>query len=84
MSFRFHLIMVIKFYLVLDLKGFAPFLSSSRSINISAIFYLFLRTFLIIYLIKSNSAAPTKPANTASLNISLSPPHIAIKVTYLT
>ena len=33
MSFRFHLIMVIKFYLVLDLKGFAPFLSSSRSIK---------------------------------------------------
>ena len=75
MSFRFHLIMVIKFYLVLDLKGFAPFLSSSRSINISAIFYLFLRTFLIINLIKSNSAAPTKPANIASLNISLSPPY---------
>ena len=75
MSFRFHLIMVIKFYLVLDLKGFAPFLSSSRSINISAIFYLFSRTFLIIYLIKSNNAAPTKPANTAYLNISLSPPY---------
>ena len=83
MSFRFHLIMVIKFYLVLDLKGFAPFLSSSRSINISAIFYLFLRTFLIIYLIRSNSAAPTKPANIPYFVISLSPPYIAKKLLIL-
>ena len=47
-------------------------------------FYLFFLNELIIYLIKSNSAAPIKPVNIAYFVISLSPPYIAIKVTYLT
>ena len=78
MSFRFHLIMVIKFYLVLDLKGFAPFLSSSRSIKQSPKWKELMfslerrwssRTFRYGYLVTTSPQSLTLPSTAASLRL---------------
>lgn len=78
MSFRFHLIMVIKFYLVLDLKGFAPFLSSSRSIKQDPKWKELMfslerrwssRTFRYGYLVTTSPQSPILPSTAASLRL---------------
>ena len=78
MSFRFHLIMVIKFYLVLDLKGFAPFLSSSRSIKQDPKWKELMfslerrwssRTFRYGYLVTTSPQSLTLPSTAASLRL---------------